>query len=541
LKFYNETIKEIKEYSVFYNKLINPSKEIDKEINKELKYINRLEINVSFPFLLPVYNDYNNGVIDKEIFIKILKLVQSYTWRRFIVGLPTNALNKIFMNLYSDIVNSNYYTSLEKTLVRKKGVQKFPTNKEIEIALAEKDVYNVQSKNRVYLLELLENYNNKEYVSIDNPDITIEHIFPQNPDEKWYDVLDENSIKEIQEKYLNTIANLTLSGNNGSLGNKLFADKKVLNKDGKEQGYAYSNLKLNQYLKGINEWNIDHLQKRYSILLERFLKIWKFPEVEIEEDEIDVDEDYNIYNAPDPRHKKLDYFIFKDEKIETEEVAKMYYHVVKVLFEENPSAFNHHELKTLLGLSTDSNTLRTPYQLNSSYFIEANIDNNSKFRKLKSLLSQFNYEDELIINFSNKEEDELESEEKNRAYWDKKASLESLSVVDECMKLINEIDDKLTLNYTQSYIAPTKGDKRYNFALFVPKQIFVRALVTVDDPVVWAEKIESVGFKVLSIGKKSNRIRFRIDKEKVKNRREDLLSIFKASYQDWVCKIQHKL
>ncbi|MBK9715962.1 MAG: HNH endonuclease [Saprospiraceae bacterium] len=107
----------------------------------------------------------------------------------------------------------------------------------------------MQSKNRIYLLELLENYNNREYVSVENPDITIEHIYPQNPDAKWYDMLEESSIKEMQDKYLNTIANLTLSGNNGSLGNKMFSDKKILNKDDKQQGYVFSRLWLNQYLR----------------------------------------------------------------------------------------------------------------------------------------------------------------------------------------------------------------------------------------------------------------------------------------------------
>ena len=169
------------------------------------------------------------------------------------MGLPTAGVNKMFLNHYTEINKTDYYPSLERAMIRKKTIQRFPNNKEIEIALAEKDVYNIQSKNIIYFLELLENYNNKEYVSVDNPNITIEHIFPQNPDAKWYDVLDQTSIKEIQEKYLNTISNLTLSGNNGSLGNKLFMEKKVLNKDGKEQGYIYSRLWLNQFLKEIDE------------------------------------------------------------------------------------------------------------------------------------------------------------------------------------------------------------------------------------------------------------------------------------------------
>lgn len=56
----------------------------------------------------------------------------------------------------------------------------FPRDTETINALKEKDVYNIKSKNRTYLLERLENYQNNEPVVIDgNSDITIEHIFPQ--------------------------------------------------------------------------------------------------------------------------------------------------------------------------------------------------------------------------------------------------------------------------------------------------------------------------------------------------------------------------
>lgn len=532
-RFYNEVIKDIKDFSIYYNKLINPAKEEDVEISKELNYINRLEITVSFPFLLPIYNDYKSKVIEKDIFIKILKLVQSYTWRRFIVGLPSHALNKIFLNLYSDIIKTNYYPSIEKALVKKKAVQRFPNNKEIEIYLAEKDMYNIQSKNRVYLLELLENYNNKEFVSVDNPDITIEHIFPQNPDPKWHDVLDEQSIKEMQEKYLNTISNLTLSGNNGSLGNKLFSEKKVLNKDGKEQGYIFSNLRLNSFLKEIDHWNIDSLQKRYTLLLERFLQIWQFPDIVIDEEETETDEDFNIYNAPDPKNKKLDYFIFKDEKIITDEVSKMYYHVVKVIFDENPSAFSHPDLKILLGLSSNRDDLRTPYSLNSSYYIEANIDNNTKFKKLKTLLTKFNYEDELLINFSNKELDDLDSEIKDRAYWDDNAGKESMEILDECLKIINEFETRLNLNYTQSYVGLTNGIKRQNFAIFIPKQTFIRAEIHVSENESWYKKLENSNFTVNSIGKRG-RIKFRISKLDLLNQRGLLKNLFETAYGDWI-------
>lgn len=111
-----ENLLEIKSLSKFYNKLVNPKNEEDKAIRQQLEFINKLEINVAFPFLMKVYEDYSNEVIDKQTFISVLALIQSFTFRRFVVGLPTNALNKIFMSLYDKVEKDNYLFSIQKSL-----------------------------------------------------------------------------------------------------------------------------------------------------------------------------------------------------------------------------------------------------------------------------------------------------------------------------------------------------------------------------------------------------------------------------------------
>jgi len=119
-------LSPIKSLVKFYNKLLNPKNETDKDIRLQLEYINRLEINVAYPFLMKVYEDYSENVIDKITFLKVLNFIQSFAWRRFIVGLPTNALNKIFMTLYEKVDKSDYLLSLQKWLLKRPGSQLFP-------------------------------------------------------------------------------------------------------------------------------------------------------------------------------------------------------------------------------------------------------------------------------------------------------------------------------------------------------------------------------------------------------------------------------
>jgi uncharacterized protein with ParB-like and HNH nuclease domain len=393
---YHQELEKIKSLSTHYKKLINPSFVNEHNLRVQLEYINRLEINVAFPFLLQIFEDADNGIIDNSILIKILKLIQTYAWRRFIVGLPTNALNKIFMTLYAEVDTEVYYDSIAIALMKKKGSGKFPTNEELVTALKDKDLYNIKAKNRNYMFEMLENFNNREFVDTSNENITIEHIFPQNPNEDWNTRLSADEFFAFKEKYVNTITNLTLSGNNGALSNKSFSEKKLMNNDGGEQGYQYSRLWLNTYLNTISVWNMESYENRFNVISKRFLCIWEYPDVEMPV--IDNGLEVNFFDAEKPTHKKLDYFIFENRKVEETAVARMYFYVIRKLYQHNTELLLAQQ--NVLKLTRSKNDFRAPQELLYGYFIESNIDSDTKFQTLKKLLALFELEDELVIKYS---------------------------------------------------------------------------------------------------------------------------------------------
>lgn len=411
---YHQELENIKSLSIHFKKFINPSTVQEKNVRKELEYISRLEINVAFPFLLQVFEDAENGLITKEELIKILKLIQSYTWRRFVVGLPTNALNKIFMTLYSEVDTEEYYDSIALALIKKRGTAKFPTDEDLKTALKDKDLYNIQSKNRNYMFELLENFNNREHVNTSNDNITIEHIFPQNPNEDWSSNITPDDYFQFKEKYLNTLANLTLSGNNGALSNKSFKDKKEMNKGGAEQGYNFSRLWLNNYLKTIDSWNVANYNERLSLIYNRFINIWQYPDIVIPVS--DNSDEQNIFDAESPTYKKLEYFIFENTKIEESAIAMMYSYVIKSLFERNAQLLIDNQ--DVLKITRKEEDFRYPGLVANGYFIEYNIDSKSKFNALKGLLSLFELEDELLIKYEDSEKKDSQNRHSvRREFW----------------------------------------------------------------------------------------------------------------------------
>lgn len=392
-----EILSEIRTFAKIYSRLLNPDREENSKISRELHYINSLEISVAYPFLMQVYQDYDTDVISDEEFLFVLKLVQSFAWRRFIVGLPTHALNKIFMNLYDRIDKDFYLPSLEKSLMQRTGTQRFPRDVEVIENLKYKDIYNTKPKSRNYFFDKIENFNNSEVVDVSSPLLTIEHIFPQNPDLVWKQALSSDEFNEISDKYLNTIGNLMLSGNNGKLGNKGFIAKRDMNDDGLEQGYAFSRLWLNRALKDLDRWGVAEIQDRIKQISERFLYIWPAPNVVLD-DVSDLGE-VNIFDAEEPRHKKLEYAVFFGKKIIVRQVARLYVEIFSQLFDLQPEAFQGTRLSERLQISADPAILRSPLKIADGYFIEGNLDNKLKFDRMKAALSELGIEDELSVKF----------------------------------------------------------------------------------------------------------------------------------------------
>ena len=272
-EFYNknndEQLEDIKNFSEEYSHIIKPNTEKDKDIRKELENLKVLDQTVINTFLIGILRDYRENKIIKNEILEILKLLQSYIWRRFITEKPSNALNKIFQGMYFRISkDQKYYKSLEESLLN----QDFPTDDELKEALKTKNVYKDKEKLR-YVFKELENYNHNELIDFENEKITIEHIFPQKPNKSWKEKYSDYELEEMKT-FKDTISNLTLTGSNANLGNKSFLEKR--NDD--IHGYKNSKLYLNKYLGKLNEWNLSAMEGRFEKLFKNIVKIWKRPE-----------------------------------------------------------------------------------------------------------------------------------------------------------------------------------------------------------------------------------------------------------------------
>ncbi|GAA7062236.1 DUF262 and DUF1524 domain-containing protein [Helicobacter pylori] len=266
-----DLLKDLQKYCGYFCR-IKFKKEADKDLNKALSFLVDLEMDVIYPLLLELYSDYSDGVLSKQDFIPIIALIESYLVRRAVCGLGANSLNKVFPSFTKHIQKDEYSESLKAHFGYLTEKQRFPNNDEFKDCFITIDFYHF--KKNEYFFERLGNFDRKERVY--THEYTIEHIMPQTLTEEWERDLGEN-FKEIHDKYLHTIGNLTLTGYNSEYSNKSFQDKRDM-----KEGFKDSPLRLNQGLRDLESFGEEKIKKRANDLADLALKIWTYPKLDAE-------------------------------------------------------------------------------------------------------------------------------------------------------------------------------------------------------------------------------------------------------------------
>ncbi|WQZ46596.1 DUF262 and DUF1524 domain-containing protein [Helicobacter pylori] len=269
-----DLLKDLQKYCGYFCQIAF-KKEENKDLKKALGFLVDLEMDVVYPLLLELYSDYSNGVLSKQDFISIIALIESYLVRRAVCGLGTNSLNKVFPSFTKHIQKDEYFKSLKAHFGYLTNNQRFPNNDEFKDRLITIDFYNKFKKKTKCFLERLENFDDTKE-PVDTKGLTIEHIMPQTLTKEWERDLGEN-FKEIHNKYLHTIGNLTLTGYNSEYSNKSFQEKRDM-----EGGFKDSPLRLNQGLRDLKSFGEEEIKKRANDLADLALKIWTYPKLDAE-------------------------------------------------------------------------------------------------------------------------------------------------------------------------------------------------------------------------------------------------------------------
>ena len=405
-------LKELRYYAEIFGAFVYGSAKYSERVNRLLYRLRVLNQTTCYPFLLHVFDDYHQGVIDEETVEKILQFILAYLLRRMVCGVPSNTLRGLFTYLYNRIfkVASNkqkYYETLNKFLFTVSSKDVIPSAGEFERALQKANIYGNNALCRFLLLDI-ENGDGKEILQAEN--LTIEHIMPQTLSADWSHIRPEE-----HEEYLHTLGNLSVTGYNSELSNKSFAEKQDIIRENSKA------VILNSDVLDKESWNITTIQARAKRLAGIVMTRYKIDRIVDDSIEFEYIETLTLDNYDEVTGKKLVSFKLFGETYRQNKYALMLLDVIKLLDKKSPGklqtlaennySFNSTKRKHV-HLNIDGSGMRWPWKVADGIYLEANLSAWSCIRFIENLLSEFGFEkDQFSFNIVAEEPSETNEDE----------------------------------------------------------------------------------------------------------------------------------
>lgn len=425
-----ELLKDLLSYAKWYDILLH-GKTADRQLNACIDRLNRLETTITRPFFLEVLRLQNAGILTFEEVRGIFLYTENYLFRRTICDLPTNSLNKIFLMLHREIVRydgteANYVEKFKYALLTKGDRGRFPDDAEFSKAFSERLVYKMNGKNKIYILERLENHGTIEdkdiYRHCDAGEYSIEHIMPQNLTPAWMRELGEG-YAEIHETWLHRIANLTLTAYNSKYSNSPFAEKRDM-----QDGFEDSGLRLNTWVSKQAKWGLDELQERDRMLVQRALTIWPMPATDFVSAEKNM-ESCSLDEDVDLSGRMIARFAYKNTEQPVTSWVNMMEQLLKILHTEDVSVLSRlaysrdAEDELSIYVSNNPQDLRGVIEIDKGIYVERHSSTYVKISMLRKFFKAYNANPEDLVFYLKDEAEEDQAEEEGtryelrRRYW----------------------------------------------------------------------------------------------------------------------------
>jgi uncharacterized protein with ParB-like and HNH nuclease domain/alkylated DNA nucleotide flippase Atl1 len=255
-----------------YKRIIDPSAEQDQDLGAGLARLRRWGAQTTYPVLMAAYDLRERDLLSVEGLREVVSYIESFLVRRQLAGIPTNALNRLFVQFVENLPqDGSFPQALRRELSRQRRY--WPGDEQLREAIRTRSFYlSGRGPQRKIILERLEqSYDHPEKIDFETSDLTVEHVLPQTLSEEWRQHLVSlgQDPEEVHQSLVHTLGNLTLTAFNGTLSNNPF--------ERKQQIYSASHLELNRALAEQDVWGRDQILARADELAGQAIGIWPGP------------------------------------------------------------------------------------------------------------------------------------------------------------------------------------------------------------------------------------------------------------------------
>ncbi|MGW9268634.1 DUF262 domain-containing protein [Microbacterium sp. K35] len=296
-------------FAELYGILLDPSREPDLEIARQLRAVNTFGRS-SYPLVLNAYSDHVRGRIDRAEFLQTLEWLQAMYLRRVLVNLPTERLIARLCR-----ARANGQEALARAIARIT-----PSDERVSAVLKYSEL-----PYPAYVLGRLEGVDEVE-------GFDVEHIVPAVPGDAWsgdgvrpwseYSEDEQNSHRALAP----TLGNLTLLEQ--GLTERVFGASFPVKRD---VAYARSTVPATRELTAAAAWGTAAITARTVALTTELLRIWARPALP----EIDDDGLTPILDAvrrrgwPAGWEREFDYVEYRGERWEVYDVKHLFNRVFR--------------------------------------------------------------------------------------------------------------------------------------------------------------------------------------------------------------------
>lgn len=404
-------LKDLLDYAKRYAILLRGNS-ADERLNGCIYRLNRLSTTVTRPYFLEALRLREGNTLTADGLYEIFRTTENYIFRRMICDLPTNALNKIFLLLHREIIRmdgseDHYVEKFKYALLSKKDRARFPSDGEFAECMVTRNIYGMNSKNKLYLFERLENGGTVEtkdvWQHLDKGEYSIEHIMPQHLTPAWIGELGKD-YEDIHNTWRHRLSNLTLTGYNSKYSNSPFLDKRDM-----PHGFKDSGLRINQWIAQKERWGLVELEERGQHLQKRVVEIWTYPvsdyqPPEKQMDMVSLDEDVALTG------RILSKYSFQGAEQPAASWVDMYQQVISSLHAENKAVLTKlavsqdSDADLTLHFSTSADTFSSYRQIDTNIFVWTGTDTQYKINVLRKLFALFGVEESELVFYLRDEE-----------------------------------------------------------------------------------------------------------------------------------------
>ena len=259
-------LRELEEDLETYSALARPEDRIWSQDQRQyIRELGMFNVRQPFPLLLAAKRE-----LDEDGFTSILRACSVISFRyNTIAGLATNEQERVY-NEVAEKIAAKKLERINEIIREMRSI--YPSDEQFKNAFSEKRLKTTSSRNnRIarYILFKIEKHLSLTDYDNDSPKYSLEHILPENPEDSW-----EHLTEDEVDQCVYRLGNFTIleSSANHLIGNKSFQEKR--------DSLASSDFKITKEItENYLDWTPDNIAKRQRWMASQATSIWRIDQL----------------------------------------------------------------------------------------------------------------------------------------------------------------------------------------------------------------------------------------------------------------------